>query len=892
MSTPFTMIDAPLGRSSRQIHISLLPFPDISEPNALKARAFDYCMDALTTHRDGFEFAELSSFITHHVPTSDGTALHQALDMGTAIRNAVFDIRNLTGIGFFDAKYHRIDEDDLMNPPHQRPKDIMFVLLEALIHPHHYFPQGSIVSDTHPLLLTFRLRLPQHTISLHPFYGPANRAHSPQGSVTTNEPDADDDAQSVPADADDPDNTGNADTYTPDDLRRQLAIDTPQPYATTIPTPLPIGLASPRFTLRSDTTHTTTYTGDYSFLDNQARFERTFPSKTFHGTDASLTTQRLTAFVHECQYSVFTQLLRLDYVGSSRSVDMSNVIALTSQIRKLRMTGKEDKTSTITSTESLFNAFLRLATLLPKEAGSWGLCLAHQYVAALTEECRSNLETQPGFQLPDPSGLSTKESQLSALRTVRTFATSAQHRLDELFRQQSLFMVQYAKSMKKTTTFASTSNPPSSGEASHTTATTLYSPAESVIRQNSTHATTPYTPIPAVTTITTSSGTYPVNPTTGYQSKFTLDFQGCLGCGAPDHNSFRACPRNADADIKKGFFLELFAHKPRYRLNSEQKQAARNSHSRQPALSPYAPPTATPPVTTGYHNYSTIDHNSAASSQKSPPAPNPIYPLPPYPTTLPIPPTLNPDTNKRTRYYVTTARSCSALSSIHAPPMPIAIDNGFPYLTVDLGDSQSTVSLSGLFDTCGSLNTGYLPFHAWIASQHPHIVDDFCYSDGTAPFDPVKLEGAVSAHDSGVKSTHGLLTALVRYKTPYVDDTGSPISLSFALGNDVATNTIFGLPTITALGFLFDAANLTAYSRCLNTTFPLTKSAGTLGFPDNISFDPAVHRRIHEAGLVSAPSHLSIPFDTADTTRIPPRLISEDDCSQGYLRRTITPLTL
>ena len=156
----------------------------------------------------------------------------------------------------------------------------------------------------------------------------------------------------------------------------------------------------------------------------------------------------------------------------------------------------------------------------------------------------------------------------------------------------------------------------------------------------------------------------------------------------------------------------------------------------------------------------------------------------------------------------------------------------------------------------------------------------------------MKLEGAVSEHDSAATSTHGLLTALVRYKTPYVNDTGSPISLSFALGNDVATNTIFGLPTITALGFLFDAAKLTAYSRCLNTTFILTKSAGTLGFPDNISFDPAVHRRIHEANLVSAPTHITTYSDNDDTTRTPPRLISEDDCSQGYLRRTITPLTL
>ena len=281
MSNPFTMIDAPLGRSLRQIHISLLPFPDISEPNALKARAFDYCMDALTTHSDRFEFAELSSFITHHVPTNDGTALHQALELGTNLRHAAFDIRNLTGIGFFDEKNHRIDEDDLMKPPHQRPRDITFILLEALIHPQHYFPQGSSASNKHPLLLTFSLRLPQRTVSIQPFYGPANQVHSPQGSVTAHDPDTNDDDQLGPADIDDANNTVTGPAYTPDDLRRQLVADTPLLHAANTHTPPPVGLASPRFTLRSDTTHATTYTGDYSFLDNQECFDQTFPSKTF-----------------------------------------------------------------------------------------------------------------------------------------------------------------------------------------------------------------------------------------------------------------------------------------------------------------------------------------------------------------------------------------------------------------------------------------------------------------------------------------------------------------------------------------------------------------------------------------------------------------------------------
>ena len=223
--------------------------------------------------------------------------------------------------------------------------------------------------------------------------------------------------------------------------------------------------------------------------------------------------------------------------------------------------------------------------------------------------------------------------------------------------------------------------------------------------------------------------------------------------------------------------------------------------------------------------------------------------------------------------------------------MPIAIDNGFPNLAVDLGDSTDLFSLSGLFDTCGSLNTGYLPFHAWIASQHPHAVVEFRYYNGSTPFEPVRLEGAVTDPPCGVTdSTHGLLTAIVRYKTPYIDRTGSPISISFALGNDVSTNTIFGLPTITAFAFLVVMSELTAVSRNLNKTFTLSKSAGKLGLPDDVCFDPESHRRIHEAALAVAPQHglgppRMIPSASPTTT-----LFGQDDCSQGYLRRTlITP---
>ena len=61
------------------------------------------------------------------------------------------------------------------------------------------------------------------------------------------------------------------------------------------------------------------------------------------------------------------------------------------------------------------------------------------------------------------------------------------------------------------------------------------------------------------------------------------------------------------------------------------------------------------------------------------------------------------------------------------------------------GDS---VEFTGLLDTCGSLNTGLDKFHFYIASKYLDLVDDIRHFNASDPFEPVKLEGAVTNPDS------------------------------------------------------------------------------------------------------------------------------------------------
>ena len=53
------------------------------------------------------------------------------------------------------------------------------------------------------------------------------------------------------------------------------------------------------------------------------------------------------------------------------------------------------------------------------------------------------------------------------------------------------------------------------------------------------------------------------------------------------------------------------------------------------------------------------------------------------------------------------------------------------------------------------------------------------------------LGGAITA-TTGTPAHHGMLSAVMAYHTPYTFPNGSEFLLTFALGNEVAVNSLFG----------------------------------------------------------------------------------------------------
>jgi hypothetical protein len=252
---------------------------------------------------------------------------------------------------------------------------------------------------------------------------------------------------------------------------------------------------------------------------------------------------------------------------------------------------------------------------------------------------------------------------------------------------------------------------------------------------------------------------------------------------------------------------------------------------------------------------------------------------PPLPLiTTPIPQLHSPDP-KRQNFFVQIVKSFPTnISSGVAPlpPMPIAIDNGLPHITFALGTTTDCPTLCGLMDTCGALNTGYLPFHQWLMSEHLATVADYISFDDTNPFEPVKLGGAIRDPDNFNSSSHGNLTAVIRYYTPYTDTTGNPITISFALGNDVTVNTIFGLPLLCALDCTISLGSNSLQSNALNLILPITRAATRHGLPPNCLFDPASFRRNRVATLTSHPHPASSTSSTSSPAsfviEVPPKL--------------------
>ena len=342
-------------------------------------------------------------------------------------------------------------------------------------------------------------------------------------------------------------------------------------------------------------------------------------------------------------------------------------------------------------------------------------------------------------------------------------------------------------------------------------------------------------------------------------SNWPADFLGCLSCGSSNH-FWQQCPHNiaGNTAAKQKFFDNLWCHKPHtYR-----------SRPLIASISPKAAPPRPAPLLNSTHPIGQLH-------------------LPPPSLELPTPPsgyTNNNNKHPATHLFANTANILQHfIPGTHIPKMPITIHNGLPCINLTFGplDNTSAITLAALWNSWVALDSSNLQFHCWIMSQYPHLVSDFHMFDDTNPFEPNKLLGAVTNSDSYDFDTHGQLTGVIQYFTPYVNTHNQPITISFGLGENVAVNSIIGWPAILDMQIDLSISTMTVVSHTLHCNFPITcRQSALQPLPGSIFDTNAFLHNWCKTSTTALLAHVNQPLITCNQTSG-----VFDDFSAGFARR-------
>jgi hypothetical protein len=881
MSTPSTTLDGfttiTLGRSANAIELLVPTAPSVHDNAGLKARSFDYLSDLLFEHAPNYTSAELIAAF-NHIPGNTYNAVLESAGICKSLQSAFFQIDNLVGLGF----RHRDGSlvTSLVTPDvATRPSGLYYFAFRSTVAPSTI--DSRILHNS--FTIEFCLALPQTNLSqltstaaasivpANLFATPATAPHHP---TLTTYADLEDLSAAALALLGSPHSSDKLSDYSRDCFskfsRKQVfnlaQRDAAQPIFAPAPAPpAPPARNTPRMTAALASGHPTgghSFYGSLEFLDDQSMFDKVFPhpvplllssSSTGSSLNSASVCQAMTTFIDQCKFQLFVPLFRTDYVGTANRNDAASLRATIIALKKLRMSTRLNSGQWINLTpDDLFAAYSALTPLLPADVSLWGCNLITQYHDSLIPDLQDLISSDINYHPPNLATLTTRSTQLSSLRTLRLVAVRHytimrnQERMvarslhKRLTKQppgtKSAFYIAGPDSVGQHLPFASGPDPSAPTRV-------LMSPAEQTMQR--------YQPA------STEPPVFPMDPLTNFVSTLPAGFRGCLFCESADH-TFKECPQNKAPGAAALFYKNLFAHKPHLRKRPPFQGDILPPPVIQSFSAASVPPTPTIPIP---DSQSTLPPSILRPPQ--PPPAGPPAGLPADPVPPPPPEPMPPPGSKRARFFIQLVRSFPAGIELPTlPPMPIAIDNGLPHVTFTLGCDRATdPSLCGLMDTCGALNTGYLLFHQWVMSERPDIVAEYLEFDASNPFEPVKLGGAIRDPANVDLTDHGNLTAVIRYYTPYADNDGNPITLSFALGPDVTVNTIFGLPMLCALDSVISLRSNTMHSRTLNHDFPISRVAATHGLPAHCSFDPATADRAHAASTI-LPSHTPTPLPT------------------------------
>ena len=138
------------------------------------------------------------------------------------------------------------------------------------------------------------------------------------------------------------------------------------------------------------------------------------------------------------------------------------------------------------------------------------------------------------------------------------------------------------------------------------------------------------------------------------------------------------------------------------------------------------------------------------------------------------------------------------------------------------------------------------------------------------------------------------LTAIVRYKTPYVyTTTNQPCFISFGLGDNVTVNSIFGLPQLKLWNADLSFSTNSLLANNIQTQFPLEYSKADTGLPQGIQFTtdqfirpPCSTPSDHPSQHLHSTASLTFPSQRLNSSTTSQPLVT-DSSVDGLTRRSV-----
>ena len=533
-----------------------------------------------------------------------------------------------------------------------------------------------------------------------------------------------------------------------------------------------------------------TYHGPIDILDNQGTFssliqgyEEMYELKPgAKGTpsvkDFKQISKKLEKVCNNIQYRVFIREYKRAYVGeSSKTSELmsTSTSRLFKQLQAIKMNYFDRTANRLVETtpDTVYKKMMCYVTLLPDDISSWGFVLPWVYFENLSEDLKRQMTEKGTYTATQREYMRTKNDQIVGMTECRDAAKREYDKLIDLRKA-----VERCVHQKPHTTTArgymihdnhAYSNHDfehvheSHGAVYDTLPTYRFnqvSRAEQTFQSEMNKKREQmYCPDGFEQKFKVLNGKrYPYHPSgNGEWSRFEEGFRGCYGCGSEKH-SYKDCETRTTEQGRRQFNFDLHCHKPsfffKHRPNYAQQRRPMNQSGGR-GIDRTQPAWMTQNRDSGPYRR-TGDHTSKS--------------------------------------YVVRAKLMN-MTETKRRRMPIDSLNELVHISFPIGLTESDATITALYDTGAALNTGSYAHHRHIMETSPELVHEYEEFDGENPFDPIKLEGAITNPQNYDENQHGILCAVIRYRTPFPCKNGFRL-LSFALGKDISVDAIIGLPTI------------------------------------------------------------------------------------------------